>query len=223
MKKLTILITMLALTFKINAQIPTDNIIVKSTVSSDFTYNDCNFTDTNTEIEFTKYSPNSKITILVNSDTLYKKLPLGISSNNYVEPGLPREAVSYNIIYNPPSYYTLIYINDITIKKLQVIFTKTNVYPTDTTYTSNYIFNGLINSNQDVQVTTTNIITSPSPFTDNLSIQTNEETDFQIFNLNGQKVKDGHIHEATTIQTDELTPGMYFLKTKNGTTKIIKR
>lgn len=70
----------------------------------------------------------------------------------------------------------------------------------------------------------------PNPANDRLNIDLlfNKETTYQLFNLNGQLIKEGSLlHHHNTIVIEEFKKGIYFLKltTKNSlsTTKIIKQ
>jgi Secretion system C-terminal sorting domain len=67
----------------------------------------------------------------------------------------------------------------------------------------------------------------PNPFDQEISIETNlEEISFELYDLNGRKVKSG---EGKKIETEDLTSGMYILQLSNknkvifSTTKIIKK
>jgi len=66
----------------------------------------------------------------------------------------------------------------------------------------------------------------PNPVTNELVIKmqgNNKTVNFEILNLMGQVVKTGSISESTTVQVDELLPGIYFIKLNNGKTSEYKK
>jgi hypothetical protein len=70
----------------------------------------------------------------------------------------------------------------------------------------------------------------PNPFTDEIILESKgntNNTDFEIFNSQGQVVFSGLLQEMTVVQTNNLAQGIYFIRLKSGVTfefrKIIKK
>ena len=63
----------------------------------------------------------------------------------------------------------------------------------------------------------------PNPTSDILNIVTSQPTLIQIFNTNGQMVKEQSIQNSQTISIENLPIGIYYIKIGNQTQKLIKK
>jgi hypothetical protein len=96
-------------------------------------------------------------------------------------------------------------------------------------FVSQFNINGLIecgslSTNQQIN-TKVEYLVYPNPLTHRLQINIsgNEILIFKIFNIQGKKVLDGRLSPGTNyINTINLRQGIYFLKIKNKTIKLIK-
>lgn len=79
---------------------------------------------------------------------------------------------------------------------------------------------------QDIGTINTNVF--PNPFSNQLSVTIGNNSTISIFDITGRNVYNGTVNTGTTtINTNQLNPGMYFVNITNGsnlfTRKLIKR